>query len=197
MCSLKMRQMRIGMTAQNDDTQDMDAMDFEDEPTQEETTPTSGGDVQAALAAARAEAEQYKDKYLREYADRENFRKRQERLMQDRERSVRRNVLLGVLDALDNVDRAVAHQETMDREGLQQVVRMLQWQLNELLKNEGLSPVPTVGEPFDPYVHEAIEQVASNEYGEGTVVEEVRKGYRQGDETLRPARVKVSSGARG
>ncbi len=117
--------------------------------------------------------------------------------MQDRERSVRRNMLLGVLDALDNVDRAVAHQETMDREGLQQVVRMLQWQLNEVLKNEGLSPVPTVGEPFDPYVHEAIEQVASNEYGEGTVVEEVRKGYRQGDETLRPARVKVSSGSRG
>lgn len=180
------------MTAQNGDPQDTEAMEYEEQPTQEEIAP---GDLQAALEAARAEAQQYKDKYLREYADRENFRKRQDRMMQDRERRAKRDVLLGVLDALDNVDRAVAHQETMDRDGLQQVVRMLQWQLNELLKQEGLTPVPTVGEPFDPYVHEAIEQVASDAYGEGTVVEEVRKGYKQGDETLRPARVKVSSGA--
>jgi molecular chaperone GrpE len=188
------------MTAYNDDPQDTnaresDAEDFGEQTSQTEP-PTNEGDLRAALAAARAEAQQYRDKYLREYAERENFRKRQDRIMQDRERRAKRDVLLGVLDALDNVDRAMAHYETMDREGLQQVVRMLQWQLNELLKNEGLSPVPTVGEPFDPYVHEAIEQVTSDTYGEGTVVEEVRKGYKQGDETLRPARVKVSSGAR-
>ena len=188
------------MTAYNDDPQDTnaresDAEDFGEQTSQAEP-PTDEGGLRAALAAARAEAQQYRDKYLREYAERENFRKRQDRIMQDRERRAKRDVLLGVLDALDNVDRAMAHYETMDREGLQQVVRMLQWQLNELLKNEGLSPVPTVGEPFDPYVHEAIEQVTSDTYGEGTVVEEVRKGYKQGDETLRPARVKVSSGAR-
>lgn len=183
------------MTRQNDDARHENAMEAEEQPAQTQAeTPSRSDDLQAALAAARAEAEQYKDKFLREYAERENFRKRQERVMLDRERRAKREVLLGVLDALDNVDRAVAHQETMDREGLQQVVRMLQWQLNELLKNEGLSVVPTIGEPFDPYVHEAIEQVPSDTYQEGTVVEEVRKGYRQGDETLRPARVKVSSG---
>jgi molecular chaperone GrpE len=186
----------MGMTTHNGDAEDTDAMEFEEQPSAE-TSATAGstGDLQAALAAARAEAEQYKDKYLREYAERENSRKRQERVIQDRERRAKRDVLLAVLDALDNVDRAVAHQDTMDRDGFQQVVRMLHWQLNEMLKNEGLSVVPTVGEPFDPYVHEAIEQVASDAYGEGTVVEEVRKGYKQGDDTLRPARVKVSSGS--
>ena len=184
------------MTRHNGDAEDTDAMEFAEQPTAE-TSATAGstGDLQAALAAARAEAEQYKDKYLREYAERENFRKRQERVIQDRERRAKRDVLLAVLDALDNVDRALAHQDTMDRDGFQQVVRMLHWQLNEMLKNEGLSVVPTVGAPFDPYVHEAIEQVASDTYGEGTVVEEVRKGYKQGDDTLRPARVKVSSGS--
>jgi len=189
------------MTAYDDDardtnTPDNDAMDYDEQSPGMEGA-SEQGDLRAALAAARAEAQQFRDKYLREYADRENFRKRQERIMQDRERRAKRDVLLGVLDALDNVDRAMAHQEAMDREGLQQTIRMLQWQLNELLKNEGLSPVPTVGEPFDPYVHEAVEQVASDAYDEGTVVEEVRKGYRQGDDTLRPARVKVSSGGRG
>lgn len=183
------------MTGQDDDAQDTNTMEFAEQTQSADTESFANGDVQAALQAARAEAQQYKDKYLREYAERENFRKRQERIIQDRERYAKRDVLLGVLDALDNVDRAVSHQETMDREGLQQVVRMLQWQLNELLKQEGLSLVPTVGEPFDPYVHEAIEQVASADYGEGTVVEEVRKGYKQGEETLRPARVKVSSGS--
>lgn len=71
---------------------------------------------------------------------------------------------------------------------------MLQWQLDELLKNEGLTIVPSVGAQFDPYIHEAIEAVASSDKPEGTVIEEVRKGYRLGDETLRPARVKVSAG---
>lgn len=184
------------MTAENDDAQTTDATEFAEQE-QPARASQSNGDLQQALAAARAEAEQYKDKYLREYADRENVRKRQERIVLDRERYAKREVLLEVLETLDNIDRSVVHQETMDRDGLLQVVRMLQWQLNELLKKEGLSPVATVGEPFDPYVHEAIEQVASDEYGEGTVVEEVRKGYKQGDETLRPARVKVSSGARG
>ncbi len=197
----RVQQMRTGMTAYDDEaqdtnTQDNDGMEY-DEPSPGAKGASGEGDLRAALVAARAEAEQFRDKYLREYADRENYRKRQERIIQDRERRATRDVLLGVLDALDNVDRAMTHQETMDREGLQQVVRMLQWQLNELLKNEGLSPVPTVGETFDPYVHEAVEQVASDSYGEGTVVEEVRKGYQQGDETLRPARVKVSSGGRG
>jgi molecular chaperone GrpE len=71
---------------------------------------------------------------------------------------------------------------------------MMQWQMNEVLKSEGLTPVATVGELFDPYVHEAIETVQTDEHAAGTVVEEVRKGYKLGDEMMRPARVKVSAG---
>jgi molecular chaperone GrpE len=82
----------------------------------------------------------------------------------------------------------------MDRDALQQGMRMLQWQLDELLKAEGVTAASSVGEPFDPYVHEAVESVASKDHPEGVVIEEVRKGYKLGDETLRPARVKVSAG---
>jgi len=82
----------------------------------------------------------------------------------------------------------------MDRQGLQQALRMVMWQMNEVMRSEGLTPVPTVGEVFDPYVHEAIEAVENSDQPEGTVVEEVLKGYKLGDETLRPARVKVSAG---
>ncbi len=175
---------------------DQQAQDQEQQQTEENTSESApaNGDLAAQLAAARAEAEQYKDKYLREYADKENFRKRQERMAADRVRREKLELLERVLDVVDNLDRALRFQEAMDRDSLQQGLRMLQWQLNELLAQQGLTPVATVGEPFNPYVHEAVEQVSSDEFPEGTVTEEVRKGYKLGDETIRPARVKVSAG---
>jgi molecular chaperone GrpE len=151
-------------------------------------------ELETQLAAAKAEAGQNWDRFLRERAEMDNFRKRQERMASDRVRREKRELLGKVLEVVDNLERALTFQDTMDRDALQQGMRMLQWQLNELLKAEGLTAVPSVGEQFDPYVHEAIESVASEEHPEGVVIEEVRKGYKLGDETLRPARVKVSAG---
>lgn len=151
-------------------------------------------ELESQLGAAKAEAAQNWDKFLRERAEMENFRKRQERMAGDRVRREKREILGKLLEVVDNLERALTFQDTMDRDALQQGMRMLQWQLNELLKAEGVTPAPSVGEPFDPYVHEAVESVASKEHPEGVVIEEVRKGYKLGDETLRPARVKVSAG---
>jgi molecular chaperone GrpE len=157
--------------------------------------PKSTAELEAQLQAASEEVATYKDKYLRERAEMENFRKRQERLAADRVQRNKRELLEKVLEVMDNLDRAMRFGDSMDRESLQQGLRMVQWQLNELLRTEGLTPVDTVGERFDPHVHEAVENVASGEYPEGTVVEEVRKGYLLGGEMLRPARVKVSTGS--
>ena len=151
-------------------------------------------ELESQLTAAKAEAAQNWDKFLRERAEMENFRKRQERMAGDRVRREKREILGRLLEVVDNLERALAFQDTMDRDALQQGMRMLQWQLNELLKAEGVTAAPSVGEPFDPYVHEAVESVASKDHPEGVVIEEVRKGYKLGDETLRPARVKVSAG---
>jgi molecular chaperone GrpE len=151
-------------------------------------------ELETQLNAAKTEAAQNWDRFLRERAEMENFRKRQERVTNDKVRYQKREMLARILDVVDNLERALAFQDTMDRESLQQGMRMLQGQLNELLKAEGLTAVPALGEPFDPYVHEAVETTASAAHPEGTVVEEIRRGYKLGDETLRPARVKVSSG---
>lgn len=177
----------------SDFSDEQQAPDQQDEASAGESSSTVA-QLEAQLAAARAEAEQYKDKYLREYADKENFRKRQERMAADRIRRAQLDILERVFEVVDNLDRALRYQETMDRDSLQQSLRLLQWQLNEVLTQQGLTPVATVGEQFNPYVHEAVEQVNSDEHPEGTVVEEIRKGYKLGDETIRPARVKVSAG---
>ncbi len=140
--------------------------------------PKSTAELEAQLQAASEEIANYKDKYLRERAEMENFRKRQERLAADRVQRNKRELLEKVLEVMDNLDRAMRFGDSMDRESLQQGLRMVQWQLNELLRTEGLTPVDTVGERFDPHVHEAVENVASGEYP-----------------MLRPARVKVSTGS--
>jgi molecular chaperone GrpE len=151
-------------------------------------------ELEAQLAQARREATDNWNRYLRERADVDNIRKRQERLVVDRVQQQKKALFKQVLEVMDNVERALVYQETMDKQELQQILRMLQWQMGEVLRAEGLSPVPTVGEIFNPYVHEAVEAVEGSDKPEGTVLEELRKGYTLGEETLRPARVKVSVG---
>ena len=151
-------------------------------------------ELESQLERARQEAAENWNKYLRERAEMDNFRKRQERIAADRLLREKKALFQNILGVMDNVERALAYQDTMDRQGLQQALRMVMWQMNEVMRSEGLTPVATVGEAFDPYVHEAIEAVDNSDQPEGTVVEEVLKGYKLGDETLRPARVKVSTG---
>jgi molecular chaperone GrpE len=187
------------MTERNDGESIEQQEQQPDETTAQASTdaPVTTGDatdLQAQLQAARDEITQYKDKWLRERAEMENFRKRQERLANERNQRYKRELLEKVLEVVDNLDRAMVYSDTMDRDGLQSSLRMVHWQLNEVIKTEGLTPVATVGEEFDPRVHEAVESVESSEHPEGHVTEEVRKGYMLGGEMLRPARVKVSAG---
>ncbi|HVU67447.1 MAG TPA: nucleotide exchange factor GrpE [Ktedonobacteraceae bacterium] len=150
-------------------------------------------ELEGQLAQAKQEASENWNRYLRERAEMENFRKRQERLSADRVVYEKKALLHKILEVMDNVERGLVYQESMDKQALQHTLRMLLWQLNEVLRGEGLSPVASLGEVFNPRIHDAIEAVES-EQPEGTVVEEVLKGYKMGEETLRPARVKVSSG---
>lgn len=150
--------------------------------------------LEAQLAQAQQEAAENWNKFLRERAEMENFRKRQVRMGVERAQQEKSRLLGRVLEVVDNIDRAMLYQDKMERQELLQTLRMLMWHLNEVLRNEGLTPIATVGEPFDPHVHEAIENVEDSDQPEGTVVEEVLKGYKLGNDTFRPARVKVSAG---
>ena len=173
----------------------------QEEQVQENGTPAAApteaariAELEAQLAQARQEATENWNRYVRERADMENFRKRQERILLDRVQQQKKSLLHKILGVMDNVERALAYQDVLSQQDLQQTLRMVMWQMNEVMRSEGLTPVPTVGESFNPYVHEAIEAVENSDKPEGTIVEEVLKGYKLGDETLRAARVKVSAG---
>lgn len=154
-------------------------------------------EMDAALTTSRQEAANNWDKYIRQVAEMDNFRKRQERMREDRVKRYKKDLLEKVVAVMDNLERAISYQDTMNREGLQQGMRMVQWQLSEILRSEGLTPVLALGQPFDPHIHEAVETVEAPDQPEGMVVEEVQKGYMMGEEMLRPARVKVSASASG
>ena len=173
-----------------------EAQELPEEQVQAAPSPEAAriGELETLLAQVRQEAAENWNKFLRERAEMENFRKRQERITADRVQQQKKALFHKILGVIDNVERALVYQETLDRQGLQQALRMVLWQMNEVMRGEGLTPVPTIGEAFNPYVHEAIEAVENSDKPEGTIVEEVLKGYTLGDETLRPARVKVSTG---
>jgi len=132
------------------------------------------------------------DMYLRALADFDNYRKRVERERDAAARSGKRELLRSLLDVLDNFDRAFSHIGNAPS-SVSQGVRLLQRQIAALLEAQGVVPLRSLGETFNPELHEAIGTVESEDVEPGTVGEEVQRGYRWGDEVLRPARVRVAS----
>lgn len=153
-------------------------------------------ELEAALAAAKTEASEHWDKFLRERADMENFKRRTERVYGDQSRRDRKAILLKFLGVLDNLERALAYDTAggaTDTQSLITGLRLTLSQFHDVLAGEGLTAVPAAGEPFDPALHEAVTTVPAGDRPEGEVVTELQKGYRYGEELLRPARVTVAT----
>ncbi len=166
-----------------------------DTPDQNAQQPvTDPRSVAAQLEAARSELAEMTDKYKRSVADMDNFRKLQERRSLDRTRQEKKSLLLRIIEVVDDLDRALSFQEVADRETLLQSLKHTYAQLGAMLQREGVTTFTTEGESFDPRLHEAVESVDNSGLPEGHVAQEVQRGYRFGDDLLRPARVHVSSG---
>ncbi len=147
----------------------------------------------AELAAARAEAEENYKKFLYAMADFENYKKRIERQLGDIALHGKKSVLTKMLPVLDNLERAVAFDDSDGlRGGLQATLRMFE----SALAAEGVKAVSLKGLPFDPRLAEAIAtQPAPEGIAEDTVLDEAHKAYTIGDEVLRPAQVVVAKTA--
>ena len=155
--------------------------------------PVSDADPAAALAAAQAEAAANEDKFLRARAELENYRRRAIRERAEVAGEAKREVLLRVLDVLDNLERALGYEQA-DAKTLLMGLRMTVTQFEDVLSGMGVKVVAACGEQFDPRRHEAVATVEDSEQAEGTIVEEVQRGYHLDDVLLRPARVKVVAG---
>jgi molecular chaperone GrpE len=149
--------------------------------------PAEAGDAAALREALEAE----KQRNLRLRADFDNLRKRAAREGLAAEAEGRRRALRAILPVIDTFERALAlgSSDAAFFEGVQSTHRMLLAAMTEA----GAEPIEALGRPFDPHVHDAIAYEPSAAHEAGTVMREMRRGWRLGDELIRPAEVVVAA----
>ena len=157
---------------------------------------SAGGDsdsLQAQLAEKEKEIAELKDKYLRTLAESENARKRIRQQSEESVRIQRESILRDLLPIIDNLERALAAaRDGTDAKTILDGVQMTVRALLDFLRAQGVTPVESVGQTFDPARHEAVDHVASDAHPPNTVVDEFHRGYQIGERILRPARVSVA-----
>ena len=143
--------------------------------------------------AKEKESEENYERYLRQVAEVENFKKRVTREKEDAIRYANENLIRDILPVIDNLERAIAHASGGGNgkplvEGVEMVLRGLL----DVFGKHGVVQVPAVGTVFDPGKHEAMAQVESSEHEPNTIIDEHHKGYFFRDRLLRPALVTVA-----
>ncbi len=145
-----------------------------------------------ALKAKAEERDAFNDKYVRAHAEFENIRKRLEKEKADFVKYANESLIFDLLPIIDNLEIAEKHiKEAKDFKAVQDGVDMIQLQIQGFLKDIGLERMKTVGEKFDPHMHEPIETVEAHDKEDGVIIDELKPGYKLNGKLLRPASVRV------
>jgi molecular chaperone GrpE len=161
-----------------------------EQPVEEQAAQTASD---ARIAELERQVEEHQQRYLRAQADFDNFRRRTAKEREELAQYATMKLITQLLPVVDNFERAItAAKQNYDFEALSKGVDMVSRQFNQVLEQEGLKPMETVGEPFNPEYHQAVMQEQSADHEEGIILEELQKGYMLKDKVLRPAMVKVS-----
>jgi molecular chaperone GrpE len=145
-------------------------------------------DCQVKIADANERATGAEDKFLRAAADLENYKKRQQREMDMYKKITVQSILLDFLPTIDELDLAIAAATWETEEGLQ----IIRDNLINRLKKHGVEQVESLGQPFNPHVHEGVSVMETEEFEEGIVMSVTSEGFIMDGFLLRPARVVVS-----
>ncbi|MBU7031117.1 MAG: nucleotide exchange factor GrpE [Theionarchaea archaeon] len=145
--------------------------------------------LQDQLQEKDAIIEEYLSMLQRLQAEFQNYKKRVERERSAVMEQATGDLICNLLLVLDNFERAL-QSDASDIQSYRKGVEMIFSQFQKVLEAEGLSPIPAVGEHFDPYYHEAV-LTAQGDYEDDTIVEELEKGYLLNNRVLRPSKVKV------
>lgn len=158
----------------------------------EEEGIASAAEVKVEEPDLKNELQEQRDKYLRLYAEFENYKKR---VIKDKEEIIKygnESLLFELLPVIDNLEMAMKHSSNDVSAGLIQGVEITLKEFLRVLERFGLSQIETVGKAFDPSKHHAMAQIERDDIEESTVVEDYRKGYMFKDRVLRPSLVAVS-----
>jgi molecular chaperone GrpE len=169
-----------------------------DEPS--ETDADTDEDSDNALAAAKSEAEKYRDMALRAEAEMQNLRRRSERDVQNAHKFGAERLIQNLLPVVDSLEKAVEASQQAETaeddpqlEGLKLCLKLF----TDVLTKEGIEVVDPLGQPFDPNVHEALSMIENPDMEPNSVMAVIQKGYRLHERLVRPAMVMVSKAPAG
>jgi molecular chaperone GrpE len=160
-------------------------------PSEVESEPMTAETEQSEVDRLKRELEREHDMHLRALADFDNYRRRTERDRASTAQRAKRDIVLPLIELLDGFEQALQHADE-DPSSVLKGVSAIHRQLVHILEEQGVTPFDSTGEHFDPALHEAVGSSPREEQEPGTITKEVRRGYRSGDELLRPARVLVA-----
>jgi molecular chaperone GrpE len=151
-------------------------------------------ELKSKLEEKEREAKENYDRFLRNAAELENYKKRSARQMDEFRKYANESLIMELLTVVDNLERAIqsSHDDENSNAG---VVAGVQMTLNEILKildKFGVKPIDSLEQIFDPAFHQAVMQAETSDFPAKTVIEELQKGYLLHDRLLRPAMVVVS-----
>ncbi|MFJ7746238.1 nucleotide exchange factor GrpE [Peribacillus sp. NPDC097295] len=162
----------------------------------EEETPVEKDELQVAqekIQELEAKIEEMDNRYLRLQADFDNSRRRAKLDMEAAQKYRVQSIAGNLVEALDNLERATKIEADNEQtKSLLQGLEMVHKGIVDALSKEGIEPISSVGEEFDPHLHQAVMQVQDENFGSNIVVEEFQKGYLLKDRVIRPAMVKVN-----
>jgi len=170
----------------------------EEDVDEQEAQPAAPGPqlekLSRELEQMTREAAEANEKYLRTYADFENYRKRMQRDAADFRKYANEQFALELLTVVDHLGLALKHAEESGEtaQGMREGVELVYKQLREALEKFGVKQFGAAGEPFDPAQHDAMMQVVTDEVPENTVVQVMQDGYLYHEKVLRHAKVGVS-----
>ena len=145
------------------------------------------------LEEAKSQIEDYYSRLQRLQADFENYKRRTRIENEEVLKYASFDLIRELLEVSDNLGRATESIKTTEgAEGLIEGIEMICKQFCEILNRNGVSAIKAVGEQFDPYIHEAIMNITSDDYPDNEVIEEFKKGYKLYEKVIRPSAVKVS-----
>ena len=163
---------------------------------EQEELPLPSPNELKELRIKASKSEEYYERLLRQVAETDNLRKRLAKEKQDAIRYANESLIEKLLPTMDSFDMAISaanlsNENTID--SLKKGVEMVHVQLKRTLEETGLTEINATGEIFNPALHEALSRKETNEAADGTVIEQIRKGYQLNERLVRPASVIVAA----
>lgn len=169
----------------------VEAVETVEEEGADELSPMAS--LESELEAAQAEAEEYLDGWRRTKAEFANYKKRQQAEQARMREQANADLIRRLLPVMDDFDRAMATMPAaLHKLSWSEGIMLVRRKLEMVLESEGVEPIETRGETFDPRYHEAVTHEELEGYDEGEIIGEIQKGYVLGDWVLRPALVRVA-----